>query len=216
MLNVRVLISDPNSILSAGVGCLIEKQLGCEVVAKAPLGPALLDQVKKTKPDLLLITLQCQGYDAVSMLHRILSRANLPSVLLLGNTSKEYVALVLQTGVNAVVPQNAPSAELKTAINAALRRRTYLSNALPPASRQLAKRVLAGHPTLFDRLTERQRSILKLIAEGKNTKEIAERLKISIKTVEFHRVRLMTRLEIYNVPGLVRFALRAGLVRMEV
>ncbi len=213
---MRVLISDPNSIVTAGLGCLLEQELGYEVVAKARLGPGMLDQAKKAKADLLLITLQCQGYDAVSMLQRIVSRANLPSVLLLGNTSKEYVALMLQTGVNAVVPQNAPSAELKTAINAALRRRTYLSNALPPASRQLAKRVLAGHPTLFDRLTDRQRSILKLIAESKNTKEIAARLKISIKTVEFHRVRLMTRLQIYNVPGLVRFALRAGLVRMEV
>src|SRR5256885_15927387 len=105
MLSVRVLISDPNSIVTAGLGCLLEKQLGFKVVAKAPLGPAMLDQAKKAKPDLLLITLQCQGYDAVSMLHRIVSRANIPSVLLLGNTSKEYVALVLQTGVNAVVPQ---------------------------------------------------------------------------------------------------------------
>lgn len=215
MLYVRVLISDPNSIVTAGLGCLLEQQ-GCEVVARVPLGLAILDHAKKSKPDLLLITLQSQGYDAVSMLQRILSRTNLPSVLLLGNTSKEWVALILQTGANALVPHHAPSGELKTAINAALRRRTYLSTALPSASRQLAKRVLAGHPTLFDTLTERQRSILKLIAEGKNTKEIAERLKISIKTVEFHRVRLMTRLEIYNVPGLVRFALRAGLVRMEV
>ena len=212
---MRVLISDPNSIVTAGVECFLEKQLGVEVVASARLGPAIVDQAKKARPDLLLISLQNGDYDTVPILRRIVQRANVPSVVLLANTSKEYIALVLKTGVNSILPQHAPANELKTAIDAALRRRTYVSAALPRASRQLAKKVLAGQPTVLDRLTERQRSILKLIAEGKNTKEIAARLKISIKTVEFHRVRLMTRLEIYNVAGLVRFALRAGLVKSE-
>jgi DNA-binding NarL/FixJ family response regulator len=213
---VRVLIPDPNSIVTAGVRCFLEKQFGYQVVGNGHLGPGVLDQAKRSKPDLLLISLQSQGYDAIPVLRRIIQRADIPSVLLLENTSKEYVALVLKTGVNAVLPQYAALSELKKAINSALRRRTYLSPALPAASRQMAKKVLAGQSTVFDRLTDRQRSILKLIAEGKNTKEIAARLKISIKTVEFHRVRLMTRLEIYNVPGLVRFALRAGLVQMDV
>ena len=167
---------------------------------------------KRESADVLLVYL---GIQAVETIARRLKQSGLPMVVVSANTSKEHAAQAVQAGVIGLVPQSAPKRELEAALRAAGARKLYLSPSLPAAARQFARRALGGERNPLDRLTERQRTILKLIAEGRNTKEIAHRLKVSVKTVEFHRVRLMNRLEIYNVPGLVRFAVRTGLVRFD-
>ena len=165
--------------------------------------------------DALLIYLGSQGVESIRQISRALKQIEAPAVVISANASKEHAAQVLQTGAQALVPESAPPGELESAIRSAIARKLFLGPSLPAAVRQFAKKSLQGERTPFERLTERQRSILKLIADGKNTKEMAQRLKVSVKTIEFHRVRLMNRVGIYNVPSLVRFAIRCGLVRFD-
>ena len=212
---MRVLIVDSESLITAAIESLLSNELGIQVVGSISLSTRLLAEAKRKAADVLLVYLGVQGSDCLPQLARVLRPTTLPVVAVSGNLSKEHVAQVLQAGIRAFVPQNAPPKDLKAALQAVQNGSVHLPPSLPAAVRQAAKRAIAGERTLLDRLTERQRSILKLIAEGRNTKEIAHRLRVSVKTVEFHRVRLMNRLGIYNVPGLVRFAIRCGVVRFD-
>ena len=211
---MRILIVDCDSLVTAAIQTLLEKRFGFEVFGLTTLKAKSLPGNRKPV-DAVVIYLGFQGVESIRQISGILKQVDAPAVVISPNASKEHIAQVLQTGVQALVPQSAPAAELESAIRSAVARKLFLSPSFPSGVRQFAKKSLSGERTPLDRLTERQRTILKLIAEGKNTKEIAHRLKVSVKTVEFHRVRLMNRLEIFNVASLVRFAIRCGLVRFD-
>lgn len=207
MKNLGVIIANDHTLISAGIRCFLEQSLEMEVLATVRLGPKARDLITRKKPDLLFLYLALRGYDGLEKAERLLkSFPKLPAVLLAVNNSQEYVSKALDAGVHSVIPQTAKPRELQQAIRAALRRRAFVSRSLPKA--------LNGKPP-FERLTPRQRSVLKLMAEGNSTKEIARALKLSAKTVEFHRARLMERLDIYDVPSLVRLAARVGLVSID-
>jgi DNA-binding NarL/FixJ family response regulator len=133
-------------------------------------------------------------------------------IILSMHTSEDYIARAVRAGVSGYLLKNADPVELELALRAALNREMYLS---PSVSKQLvedyARRLGPGD----EPLTPRQREILQLIAEGKSTKDIAVTLNLSIKTVETHRKELMDRLGIHDVPGLVRYAIRSGIIRPE-
>ena len=118
-------------------------------------------------------------------------------------------------GVAGYVLKNADPIELELAIRAAVKGEIYLSPAVSKSLIDDYSRRLAEEKTLEDRLTTRQREVLQLIAEGQSTKDIASRLNVSIKTVETHRKQLMERLDIHDVAGLVRYAIRAGIIEPE-
>ena len=211
---MRILIVDSNSLISDAIETLLEKKLGFEIAGITQLNAKSPPATRK-RIDLAVIYLGFQAVEALRQMARILKQLDVPAVVISANASKEHAAQVLQTGVQGLVLQSASTAELESAIRSVVAGKLFLSPSLPAAARQFAKKSLDGERTPFERLTDRQRSILKLIAEGKNTKEIAHRLKVSAKTVEFHRVRLMNRLGIFNVPSLVRFAIRCGLARFD-
>jgi DNA-binding NarL/FixJ family response regulator len=131
------------------------------------------------------------------------------------HANEEYILRALNAGAAGYVLKDSDPAELPLAIRAARRNETYLS---PAVSKQVADYVrrTGGSETLFDALTPRQREVLQLIAEGCTNREIAHRLDISVKTVESHRTRLMNRLGIHDIAGLVRYAIRVGLIQIDV
>ncbi|MEY2502394.1 MAG: hypothetical protein QOI07_2728, partial [Verrucomicrobiota bacterium] len=136
-------------------------------------------------------------------------------VILSAHANEEYVIRALRSGAAGYMLKDAASAELQLAIDSVTQDKIYLS---PSISRTVIDSYLerVGGPfSPLEQLTPRQREILQLIAEGKNTKEIADTLDISVKTVEAHRLQLMARLNIHDVPGLVRYAVRSGLVSAE-
>jgi DNA-binding NarL/FixJ family response regulator len=131
------------------------------------------------------------------------------------HTSEDYIADAVRAGVCGYLLKSADPAELELALRAAMNREMYLS---PSVSKQLAEdylRRMGPGASPKEQLTARQREILQLIAEGKATKDIAVALHLSIKTVETHRKDLMERLGIHNVPGLVRYAIRTGIIKAE-
>jgi DNA-binding NarL/FixJ family response regulator len=130
--------------------------------------------------------------------------------------SEEYVLRALKAGVAGYLLKKAATAELETALQRVIQGQIYLSREISAKFQQkFPLQVMVDRKNPLELLTGRQREILQLIAEGQNTKEIAEILKVSPKTVEYHRMKLMASLNVHDIPGLVRFALRVGLIPEE-
>lgn len=216
MTSIRVLLVDDHSLVRAGIRSLLEKIPGVEVVGEASNGRAALDLARSESPSLVLMDIAMADLGGLETLPRLIKR--LPGVrvvILSAHANEEYVIRALRSGASGYMLKDAATVELELVINAVTQGRIYLSTAI---SRTVIDSYLArvsGELSPLEHLTSRQREILQLIAEGKNTKEIAHLLGISVKTVETHRLQLMARLDIHDVPGLVRYAIRSGLVSSE-
>jgi DNA-binding NarL/FixJ family response regulator len=209
----RVLLADDHGLVRAGIRALIEKIPNVEVVGEASTGRAALELVKSKLPNLVLMDIGMAELGGLEALPRIVK--DFPGVrviILSAHANEEYVIRALRAGAAGYMLKDAATAELELAVNSVTQDKTYLS---PSISRTVINSYLervGGELSPLEQLTPRQREILQLIAEGRNTKEIAAELEVSVKTVESHRLQLMERLNIHDVPGLVRYAIRSGLV----
>ena len=212
----RVLLADDHALVRAGIHALIEKIPNVEVVGEASTGREALELVKSKLPNLVLMDIAMAELGGLEALPRITKDfPGVKVIILSAHANEEYVIRALRSGAAGYMLKDAATAELQLAIDAVAQDKTYLS---PSVSRTVIDSYLervGGQLSPLEQLTPRQREILQLIAEGKNTKEIAYDLAISFKTVESHRLQLMERLNIHDVPGLVRYAIRSGLVSSE-
>jgi DNA-binding NarL/FixJ family response regulator len=213
---IRVLLADDHALVRAGIRSLLDKLPGVEVVGEASNGHEALELTKSELPNLVLMDIEMPDLSGLEALPRIVkSFPNTKVAILSAYATEEYVSRALRSGASGYMLKNAATEELELLIDSVVHDKTYLS---PVVSRIIVntymERIVEDVNPL-DQLTARQREILQLIAEGKNTKEIAYRLGIGVKTVEAHRLQLMARLDIHDVPGLVRYAIRKGLVSAE-
>jgi DNA-binding NarL/FixJ family response regulator len=208
---IRVVLVDDHTLVRAGLRTLIDELPGVEVVAEAGDGASGLEAVRRHRPEILITDLSMIGMNGIELAEKV--RCEFPEtrvIVLSMFSSREHVMRALSAGASAYLLKDAAESELGRALEAVARGDTYLT---PRVSRQVVE-ALRGGPQAdpLAVLTGRQRQILKMIAEGTPTKRIAQRLGISPKTVDAHRAELMTRLGIRDVAGLVRLALRSGLV----
>ena len=212
----RVLLADDHALVRAGIRALLEKIPSVEVVGEAGTGREALELVRSQLPNIVLMDIAMTELGGLEALPRITK--DFPSVkviILSAHASEEYVIRALREGASGYMLKDSATSELELAINSVIPGKVYLS---PSISRTVIDDYLqrvGGAVSPLEQLTSRQREILQSIAEGKNAKEIAAALDISIKTVESHRLQLMDRLNIHDVPGLVRYAIRNGLVSAE-
>jgi DNA-binding NarL/FixJ family response regulator len=212
----RLLLVDDHILVRAGIRSLLEKIAGMEVVAEAGDGREALELAKKHLPDVVLMDIGLPGLNGLEALARLIKDFSAMKVIVLSmHSNEEYVLRGLRAGASGYLLKDGAVAELELALRAVARGDTYLS---PRISRFVIGNYLERSG--IDRrpredLTPRQREIVQLIAEGKSTKEIAFLLNLSAKTVEAHRAHLMVRLDIHDVAGLVRYAMRVGLVPTE-
>jgi len=213
----RVLLADDHTLVRAGIRALLEKLPGVEVVGEASDGREVLDLIKVRQPDLVLMDISMPGLNGLQALTQITKEFPPVRVIILSmHQNDEYVLQALKSGASGYLLKRAATAELPVALKTVFGGGIYLS-------REIARKFLQKFPlqqiaqstSPLEQLTSRQREILQLIAEGQTTKAIALILKVSDKTVEYHRARLMARLNIFDIPGLVRFALRHGLISQE-
>jgi DNA-binding NarL/FixJ family response regulator len=214
---IRVLLADDHALVRAGIRALLEKLPGVEVAGEASDGREVLDLIKARQPDVVMMDISMPGLNGLQALARITRDFPRVRVIILSmHHNDEYVLQALKSGASGYLLKRAASAELSAALKTVAGDEIYLSREI--AGQFLQKfplQQLAFSRSPLEQLTPRQREILQLLAEGQTTKAIALILKISDKTVEYHRAKLMARLNIFDIPGLVRFALRTGLVAAE-
>jgi len=213
---IRILIADDHALVRAGIRALAQKIAGIEVVAEAADGRDALVLTKLHQPDIVLMDISMPGLNGLEAAAR--AAKDFPSVRILilsAHADEEHVCQALRAGAAGYLLKDAGTAELEIALRAVARGETYLS---PAVSKHVIAdyiRRTGGESGSLELLTPRQREVLQLIAEGHTTKEIARTLHLSDKTVETHRMQLMERLDIHDVAGLVRYAIRVGLVKSD-
>jgi DNA-binding NarL/FixJ family response regulator len=211
--SVRVLLVDDHNLVRAGLRALLESVSGVEVIAEAGDGASALELVRQDAPDIVLADIEMGGLNGLDLAARI--RDEFPAVrvaILSMHASEEYVQQALRAGAAAYLLKDAAPLELEAALQALMRGETFLS---PRVTRQvITGYVQAGTPPA-EVLTARQREILKRIADGQSAKEIAFELEVSVKTIEAHRAQIMERLKIGDIAGLVKYAIRTGLTKLE-
>ena len=213
MTPIRVVLADDHTLVRAGIRALLEKLPDVHVVAEASDGREAVHLVTTTQPDVVLMDIAMPGLNGLEATRRLVKEFPAIRVLILSmHKNEEYVWQTLRAGAVGYLLKDADLAELVLAITAVTRGETYLS---PPISKHVIREYVqrvGGEETGLEQLTPRQREILQLIAEGHTTKMIAQRLGLSVKTVETHRVQMMERLDIHEIAGLVRYAIRMGVV----
>jgi len=213
MTPVRVLLADDHALVRAGVRALLQNLDGVTVVAETGNGAEVLEFARAQRPDVVLLDISMPGLGGLEVSAQL--RDALPDVrvvMLSMHANEEYVLQALRAGAAGYMLKDSATAELELALKAVMQGETYLS---PPISKQVVEgyvQRVGAEQTASDNLTPRQRQVLQLIAEGHSTKEIAHRLNLSVKTVETHRAQLMERLQIREIAGLVKYAIRHGLV----
>jgi DNA-binding NarL/FixJ family response regulator len=209
-------LADDHALVRAGFRTLLESLAGVHVVADANDGREALRLIEEHRPDIVLMDVSMPGMNGLEATAQATAEFPAVRVIILSmHANEEYVLRALQAGAAGYLLKDADPAELELALTAVARGDTYLS---PPVSRHVideyVRRVTNGRGPL-EALSPRQREILQLIAEGQTTRQMAQILGVSVKTVESHRTQLMERLDIHDIAGLVRFAVRTGLVSAE-
>jgi DNA-binding NarL/FixJ family response regulator len=215
--SIRVVLADDHPIVRAGIRDALKEIPGMEVAGEAENGRDAIELVNSLHPDVVLMDISMPGLNGLEAAERIVKSSGQVRVIILSrHENEEYYWRALQVGASGYLLKKAAIGELKAAVQRVAKGEIYLSHEIANRLRnQLPLQRIAHARSPVEQLTARQREILQLIAEGQTTKAIALTLKISAKTVEYHRAKLMQRLNIYDIPGLVCFAVRTGLISQE-
>jgi DNA-binding NarL/FixJ family response regulator len=214
-MTTRVLLADDHLLVRAGIRALLDSLTGVEVVGEAAAGEEALQAAQQLNPDVALLDISMPGMNGLEAARRISETCPHTRIIMLSmHASEDYVARALRAGALGYLMKGSASQELERALSAVIAGQRYLDSHI---SAEALQRHLdrTGADGAQEILTARQREILQLIAESLGTKEIAFRLGVSTKTVETHRRELMLRLNIHDVPGLVRYAIRNGIASVH-
>jgi len=212
----RVLLVDDHALVRAGIRALLESLPRVEVVGETGDGLEAVQLARELAPDAILLDITLPGLNGLEVAARVARLGTGTRVLMLSmHASPEYAARAFAAGAAGYLNKDSAFDELAAALEAIGAGRRYLCRAIDEVQVAELERLAATGSSGLDRLTPRQRQILQLVAEGLGTRQIAERLFLSVKTVETHRAQIMQRLDIHDVPGLVRFAIRHGLLPTE-
>ncbi|SPE62708.1 Two component transcriptional regulator, LuxR family [Verrucomicrobia bacterium] len=214
---VRVLLADDHPIVRAGIRGELERLPWVELVGEVSDGREALEKVKALSPDVVFMDISMPSLNGLEATERITREFPAVRVIILSRHDQEdYYWHALKVGASGYLLKRAATSELESALRKVVGNDIYLSQEI---SSRLVKKLplqqMVHAKSPLEQLTQRQREILQLIAEGQTTKAIAMILELSPKTVEYHRAQLMERLKIHDIPGLVRFALRTGLIAQE-
>lgn len=211
-MTIRVALADDHPLVRAGLAMLIEDMEGYQVVAQANDGVEALAQAKEIKPDILLMDINMPRMSGMECLEQLIEALPGIKVLMLSmHANAEHVARAMELGALGYLLKGADPAELELALKTVSSGAVWYSSAIAPLVVGRAAR-RPEPPLEKEVLTARQREILKRLAEGATTKQLAYDLSLSIKTVENHRKQIMERLDLHDVPGLVRYAIRTGII----
>ena len=216
-MKTRVLLADDHQIVRDGVRSMLNHELDMEVVGEACDGKEAVQLARELHPDLIIIDINMPGMNGIEATRQICSEMpDVKAIVLSMHSDKRYVLEMLSLGASAYLLKDCAFKELTLAIDKVLHHKTYIS---PDVGGEVIKSCLEQlgmkEAESFSPLTPRERQVLKLLADGKHNKEIAEYLNMSIKTVEGHRQHIMERLNLHTVSELTKYAIRAGITTVD-
>lgn len=213
---IRILLCDDHLLIRASLKSLIGEFPSIQVVGEAGDGREALEHAGKLQPHVVLMDIAMPGLNGLEATRRLVKDYPQVRVVMLSmHADESHVLQALRAGASGYVLKGSAPRELEMAIEAVARGEIFLSPAISKHVIDVYLNRAEGQTNSLDLLTPRQREILQLIAEGKSSKQIAQLLDASVKTIESHRASLMERLDIHDVAGLVRYAIRHGLVSPE-
>jgi len=215
--SIRIILADDHTIVRHGLSKLLQQEKDIEVIAQAKDGHSTVELVKEMSPDVVVMDIGMPDLNGIDATRQIIRES--PKVKVIGlsmHSGRKFVAEMLKAGASGYLLKDCAVEELTVAIKAVMAGKTYLS----PAIADVVVEDYVRHPSekggsVFSVLSEREREVLQLMAEGKTTKQIAKRLHVSPKTVEGHRIRIMNKLNIDSIAKLTKYAIQEGLTSPE-
>ena len=214
MQTIKILVVDDHAIMRDGIRALLNLHDDIEIVGEASEGKEAVQKAEELAPDVIVMDIAMPGMDGLEATRRITKKNPAVKVMVLSqHDNKEYILSAIKAGVVGYVPKRALGSELVSAIRTIHQGESYL---YPSAAAAVISDYLKGSAKEpYDRLTAREREILKLIAEGYTSREIADKLFIALKTVLGHRTKIMEKLDLHNRSELIKYAIRKGLISTD-
>ena len=216
-MEVKVIIVDDHKILREGLRSLIEKEPGMTVIAESANGRTAFQLARRLNPNVVVMDINMPDMNGIEATRHIV--AEFPDVKVIAlsmHSDRRFVVEMLKAGVSGYLLKDVAFEELGNAIRTVMDNRNYLCPKIAKiVLEDYKEHLLATEPSAMVALTSREREVLQLIAEGRSTRQIGDRLNVSIKTVETHRRNIMDKLNIFTIAELTKFAIRQGLTSLE-
>ncbi len=212
-----ILLADDHQMVREGLRSLLEQKERLHVVANVSNGTEALDKALELNPDVAILDITMQGMNGIEVAHRLhTERPRIRVIILSMHADRQFVIEALRAGAHGYVLKDSAFQDLRTAIRTVMQGGVYLSPGITPIVVDAAIHgPVQGEASLFDILSSREREVLQMIAEGLKTKDIADALVVSEKTIETHRRHIMEKLDLRSVAELTKYAIRHGLTDVE-
>jgi DNA-binding NarL/FixJ family response regulator len=216
-MTIRVVLADDHAIVREGLRALLERQPDMQVVETAVNGREAVQLVDEHMPDIIVLDISMPDLNGIEAIHQMLPRhPGLGVIVLSIHSTKPYVFRALKAGASGYLIKETAGLEVVEAVRAVHKGERFLSQHILDLLDNWEEKIdLAAETSPLEQLTRREREVLQMVAEGKSSREIADVLDISSKTVDSYRSRLMHKLEVEDLAGLVKFAIRHGVIPLE-
>jgi len=216
-MSIKVLLAEDHHIMRQGLRSLLEQHSKISIVGEAKDGRETIQLAQKLEPDVIVMDISMPNLNGMEATYQILE--DLPEVKIIGlsvHSDEQFISGMFRAGACGYLLKDCVIDELVSAIDTVVRNQIYIS---PSISKQVIKDYRhyldKDQSSVFNLLSQREREVLQLIAEGKSTKEIADKLYVSEKTIATHRQNIMNKLDIYSIPELVKYAIKEGLISLK-
>jgi two-component system response regulator NreC len=217
-MKVRILLADDHQIMREGLKALLDKHSSIEVIAEAENGIETLAIARQERPDVIIMDIAMPDINGIEVTRQLKAElADIKIIALSMHSDRRFVSEILKAGASAYVLKQAAFEDLEKAIKAVMLNHTFLSSdILESVVSDYVSQLSNSEYDAYRQLSDRERQVLQLLAEGNSTKEIAFKLHVSVKTIESHRQNIMNKLGIRTLAGLTKFAVREGLTSLDV